>query len=543
MIDGNSSGLWDSEITKDMIDIWISENRCIKTFPNMSKSLYDALRKTTAEYPRKAALIDDFGETCTYEQLLQRSEELAAYLYGNKSIKWGSHVGIMMYNTTEFCVAFLALSRLGAVTVPLPSKFKQAEVLSLAQRAEVELIICDEVYADWFEEVYPEDKMLVVAGIGKQYGYLQSYQAWEKRTQDIQALTQVPEGSFDDTAIIMFTSGTTSQSKGVLLKNYNVMHAVEAYRRILHITDKDISVIATPIYHITGLVALLGLFITVGGTLYLHKFFEAKRVIEDARKYGFTFVHASPTVFNLLIQEGEDTPEIPTLRSFACGSSNMMKDKLIRLHKWLPKSQFHTVYGLTETTSPAAIFPGDAASSQYIGSSGIPIPGLKFKIVDEAKKEVPDGTVGEIAVYGSVVLDSYYKQTSSSLEKGWLYTGDLGYFNESHYLYVVDRKKDMINRGGEKIWCFDVENEIIAMEGIQDTAVVGIPDELYGEVAAAVVQLSPESELTEEKIRKYLLKRMAKYKVPVKIRMVERIPQTPNGKTDKRKIKKLLLED
>lgn len=543
MIDGNSSGLWDSEITKDMIDIWISENRCIKTFPNMSKSLYDALRKTTAEYPRKAALIDDFGETCTYEQLLQRSEELAAYLYGNKSIKWGSHVGIMMYNTTEFCVAFLALSRLGAVTVPLPSKFKQAEVLSLAQRAEVELIICDEVYADWFEEVYPEDKMLVVAGIGKQYGYLQSYKAWEKRTQDIQALTQVPEGSFDDTAIIMFTSGTTSQSKGVLLKNYNVMHAVEAYRRILHITDKDISVIATPIYHITGLVALLGLFITVGGTLYLHKFFEAKRVIEDARKYGFTFVHASPTVFNLLIQEGEDTPEIPTLRSFACGSSNMMKDKLIRLHKWLPKSQFHTVYGLTETTSPAAIFPGDAASSQYIGSSGIPIPGLKFKIVDEAKKEVPDGTVGEIAVYGSVVLDSYYKQTSSSLEKGWLYTGDLGYFNESHYLYVVDRKKDMINRGGEKIWCFDVENEIIAMEGIQDTAVVGIPDELYGEVAAAVVQLSPESELTEEKIRKYLLKRMAKYKVPVKIRMVERIPQTPNGKTDKRKIKKLLMED
>lgn len=543
MIDGNSTGLWESEITEDMIDIWVSEDKCIKTFPNMPESLYGALSKTVAKYPQKAALIDDFGETCTYKELLRRSEEFAAYLYGNKSIKWGSHVGIMMYNTTEFCVAFLALSRLGAITVPLPSKFKQAEVLSLAQRAEVELIICDEVYADWFAEVYPEEKLLVAVGIGKQYGYLHCYRDWEEREEDMQALVQVSKGSFEDTAIIMFTSGTTSQSKGVVLKNYNVMHAVEAYRRILHITDRDVSVIATPIYHITGLVALLGLFITVGGTLYLHKFFDAKRVIEDARKYGFTFVHASPTVFNLLVQEGEGTPEIPTLRSFACGSSNMMKDKLVRLHKWLPKSEFHTVYGLTETTSPATIFPGDAASSQYIGSSGRPIPGLKFKIVDEGKKEVPDGTVGEIAVYGSVVLDSYYKQKSSSLEKGWLYTGDLGYFNEAHYLYVVDRKKDMINRGGEKIWCFDVENEIISMEGIQDTAVVGIPDELYGEVAAAVVQLSPGIELTEEKIRKYLLNRMAKYKVPVKIKMLESIPQTPNGKTDKRKIKTILMED
>ena len=155
----------------------------------------------------------------------------------------------------------------------------------------------------------------------------------------------------------------------------------------MSVSEKDISVIATPIYHITGVVALLGLFLSVGGTLYLHKFFDARRVVEEARRFGFTFIHASPTVFNLIIQEGEHTAEIPSLLSFACGSSNMMKDKLIRLHKWLPQSRFHTVYGLTETTSPATIFPGDAAGSQKIGSSGIPIPGTRFKIVDDKGKE------------------------------------------------------------------------------------------------------------------------------------------------------------
>ena len=130
-------------------------------------------------------------------------------------------------------------------------------------------------------------------------------------------------------ALIMFTSGTTSKSKGVLLKNYNIMHAAETYRRTLEITAEDISVIATPIYHITGIVALFGLFVLTGGTLYLHKFFDAGRVVEDARKYGFTFIHASPTVFALLIEAGRGTPEIPGLSSFACGSSNMLKEKIL----------------------------------------------------------------------------------------------------------------------------------------------------------------------------------------------------------------------
>lgn len=541
MVDGNA--LWSPEIIKSMEKRQISDVKEIETFSGMPENLYEALKKTASLYPKKTALVDDRGNAYTYRHLLTRSQELAAYLYGERKIQKGSHVGILLYNSVEYCTAFLALIRLEAVAVPLPGKFKQAEVLPLAERAEAELVICDETYGDWFKGIYSEEQLLIVSGTGTRYGYDEVYRNWMSHGADAAEVNKLPSGNSGSTALIMFTSGTTSRSKALQIKNYNIMHAVEAYRRILHITEKDRSVIATPIYHITGLVALLGLFVYTGGTLHLHKYFDAKRVIADAVTYGFTFLHASPTVFQLLLQAGEHTPAIPSLVSFACGSGNMPKDRLLCLHRWLPDSQFHTVYGLTETTSPAAIFPDDAAESRHIGSSGLPIPGIRFKIVDEDKQEIPWGQVGEIAVSGSVVLDSYYKQESDSLAGGWLYTGDLGYFDEENYLYVVDRKKDMINRGGEKIWCYDVENAIVGMEEVLDAAVVGIPDELYGEAAAAVVQLKKESGLTEEKIRQYLYGRMAKYKVPVKIRMVETVPKTPNGKTDKISIRKMLMED
>lgn len=545
MVDGNS--LWDEQITGGMIQKRIPDSKKIETYPDLPDNLYDALEKTVKVHSEKAAIVDDDGSSYSYENFLRLIDELAAYLHSKKGVKKGCHVGLMMHNSIEFCIAFLALVRLGAVTVPLPSKFRRAEVLSLARFADTELVLCEEEYRNWFEDIFSSEDIISVdkkeCSTKKKSGFSKIYGNWESRKQDFLALQEVNCGAPQDPVIIMFTSGTTSRSKGVVLKNYNVMHAIETYRRILQICDRDVSVIATPIYHITGLVALLGLFLCTGGTLYIHRFFDAKRVIEEARQFGFTFIHASPTVFSLLLQEGEGTPEIKSLKSFACGSSNMAKEKMSRLHQWLPNVEFHTVYGLTETCSPAAIFPGDAAKSVYIGSSGLPIPGSRFKIVDENQQELPAGEVGEIAVSGSVVLDTYYKQKSDSLKDGWLYTGDLGYLSETRYLYVVDRKKDMINRGGEKIWCYDVENEIIGISGIQDAAVVGIPDELYGEVAAAMITLSPGSTMTGKDVEIYLRKRMAGYKVPVKWKVADALPQTVNGKIDKITIKKILMEE
>lgn len=209
------------------------------------------------------------------------------------------------------------------------------------------------------------------------------------------------------------------------------------------------------------------------------------------------------------------------------------------LHNWLPNCEFRTIYGLTETTSPATVFPIDANESPYIGSSGIPIPGLSFKILDNEGKEVPPGTEGTVWVKGSNITECYYKMETEAIQDHWLDTGDIGYFNESGYIYIVDRRKDMINRGGEKICSFDVENEILNITGVEDAAVVGIPDELYGEVPVAVVKLGKDSLLTEVEIRKILKNKIAGFKIPQKIIKVDSIPVTENMKTDKKYIRQL----
>lgn len=506
--------------------------RAVLTYRELPASLYHTLVKSAARFGAKSAIVDNQDKSWSYHRLLELTDAFAACLHGAYGVRKGDHVGLLLYNGIEFCVAFLALSKLGAVTVPLPGKYKQPEILSLAEKADVTTMICEADYYSWFRSMEENGgKRIPSLNSEAEYGFAYLPPA------------QTPAeaaGEPDDPAIIMFTSGTTSQSKGVLLKNYNIMHAIEAYRRTLQITEEDRSIIAVPIYHITGMVALLGLFLSAGGTLWLHHKVDAARMLQCAIDQKLTFIHASPTVFHLLLEEREHFPEIPSLRSFACGSSNMPSQSIRKLKSWLPNVDFHTVYGLTETSSPGTIFPISAADSPYIGSSGVPIPGVEVKIVNEHGVTQKNGVVGEILVHGAVVLENYYRLETKAIDPaGWLYTGDLGYLNNHGYLYVVDRIKDMINRGGEKICSFDVENELHGLLGVAEAAVVGLPDEKYGEVPVALIQLEPDTKISGEQIRNALIPLMARYKVPVRFLFTDQIPRTPNGKTDKKAIRAL----
>lgn len=526
--------LWKNLISFQLTQQKLKSARVIDIFPDIPRNLYEALSDTAGLYPDKTAIIDHYERPCSYSQFKEKVDNFSSYLIHKCGIGYGDRVALMLYNSLEFCVAFLSLIRIGAVTIPLPTKYKEQEVKSLITKSDACYIICDQDFYSWFNHCERPEFSILKSG-DQELGY--GFSDFICR----EPIAPMPESTGEDTSIVMFTSGTTSQSKGVVIKNYNIMHAVAVYQKLLNITDKDISVIPIPIYHITGIVALLGLFLYTGGTLYLHKYFHAARVLTCVKEHHVTFLHASPTVFSMLLSESENFPQLPSLKTFACGSSNMPKEKLHQIHEWLPHSTFHTVYGLTETTSPAAIFPGDASTSPFIGSSGFPIPGTRFKILDENGTELPPGSVGEIWISGTVVLDSYYKTDTPSLKDGWLGTGDLGYFNGQGYLFVVDRKKDMINRGGEKIWSFDVENEIYRMEGVEDAAVVGIPDDIYGEVAAAVVKPLPGAVLTEASVRNELRGQIAAYKIPARVLILDEIPVTPNGKVDKRTIKSLFL--
>ena len=487
----------------------------------------------------KTAVVDDWGRKYSYKDLLDKVQRFSAWLVLDFGVCKGKHVALMLYNSIEFCTAFLALNRIGAVVVPLPTKFRKEEIHSLLDKSEVEFVISDENFSDYFLAFKEKAKICMIPDGTEEYA-LRDFQG----DVDHKAVYEIENSVLEtDMALLMFTSGTTSRSKGVTVRNYNIMHAVASYQNVLGITEDEKAIIPVPIYLITGLVAVFGLMMHVGGTIYLNRFFDSKRVLADIQKYGITFFHASPTVFTLILKEREGYPKLPTLRMLACGSSNMPPEKIRMLHDWLPHSEFRTIYGLTETTSPGTVFPTDAANSSYIGSSGLPIPGSEYKVVDEDGNEVADGVQGEILVRGTNITENYYKMESQAIQDGWLNTGDIGYFNTEGYLYIADRKKDMINRGGEKICSFDVENKLLEMEAIDDAAVVGIPDELYGEVPVAVIKQKNSGRLTEEQIKAFLKSQMAGYKVPEKILFVDTIPVTENMKTDKRKIRKMFTEE
>ena len=532
--------LWPADITNDMVKENLSDIKTdVWTYPDLPKSMYQSFRESAGRLPDKTAVTDDSGRAYSYKELWEKIRDFSSWLYTEFGVRRGKHVALMLYNSVEFCAAFLSLNRIGAVVIPLPTKFRRDEVCSLLDKSDVDMIITDAGFHDYFL-TYKKEGIPVCEVPDGAGGYaLGRYTAEE--TQEV--LEEEKATTASDLALLMFTSGTTSRSKGVMICNYNIMHAIVSYQRTLGISEKDRVIIPVPIYLITGLVAVFGLLMYVGGTVYLNKFFDGQRVLSDIQKNNVTFLHASPTVFTMLLKEKDVFPRLPSLRMFACGSSNMPPGKIRMLHEWLPDCEFRTIYGLTETTSPATVFPVDANKSPYIGSSGIPIPGLEFKITDEEGKELEVDMRGAVLVRGTNITEGYYKMETDAIQDGWLDTGDIGYFNKAGYLYIVDRKKDMINRGGEKICSFDVENELSNMAGIEDAAVVGIPDDIYGEVPVAVIRLKPGVSMTEEEIRAGLKKRMASYKVPKKMKLVDKIPVTANLKTDKKKIRELFEKE
>lgn len=541
MLDGKT--VWNEWFQRDMGDVDVG-GKTVYSFLGMKKSFYAVLEATAATYPNKAGIYDTWESSYTYSEFLLIVDRFSDWLAHSRQVKKGQRIGLLLHNGIAFAVSFYALSKLGAVAVPLPTKYRASEIAALIGKAELDGIVVSEAFCDYVADYEAEDFFVTVAkdderGYGFQY--LLADTAGGAAEKDFARGCGC--GEWDDAAILMFTSGTTSASKGVVLKNYNIVHAVMIYQRLLELGPEDRTIIPVPIYHITGLVALLGLFVYIGGTVYLHRRYDARRILKGVQKHRITFMHGSPTVFGLLLEHQREFPALPSIRTLACGSSYLPVETLKRLHRWMPAMKLQRVYGMTETSSPATIFPYDAATSIYPGAEGKPVPGMLLRIADDHGNEVADGTVGTVWLKGTNVCEYYYKTQSPLItEDGWLNTGDVGYVNEDSYVFIVDRKKDMINRGGEKIWCTDVEDELLRIPGVRDAAVAGIPDAVYGEAAAAVVVMESGCHMTPAELKSRLKCRMAGYKIPREILFVAAVPKTPGMKTDKNAIRRLFAE-
>ena len=212
-------------------------------------------------------------------------------------------------------------------------------------------------------------------------------------------------------------------------------------------------------------------------------------------------------------------------------------------HEWLPACAFQVVYGLTETASPALLFPFDSPTSIYAGATGKPVPGVDVRIVDEGGRDVEDGLVGEILLSGTCVTEGYYNCPARAVDdEGWLPTGDMGYADALGMVWVMDRKKDMINRGGEKVWCSCLEETIGSLPGVREACVAGIPDELYGEVPVAAIVAEGGAPLSERWVIDALRERVAGFEVPEHVVFVDYIPQTVGDKPDRAAVRAFVID-
>ena len=503
-------------------------------FTGMRPSLYHLLFDTAVRQPNSIAIVDDLGRTTSYERLLRLVDDFAAHLETVAGVRHGEHVGLLMYADLEFVVALFAISKIGAVCVPIPTKYRKPEVISLMYAADLSAIVAGEEFEKWASAFPLTDSRVVWAhGVGVGYGFEASLG---------RGCRDHGLGRLEDPVIMMFTSGTTSAAKGVVLRNYNVVHAAMAYQRLMGTTAQDRCLLPIPIYHVTGLVALLVQFVFAGATVYLHRLFNAHRVLECVRDQRITYLHGSPTSFAELLPLRADFPDLPSVRVMLSGSSYEPVSAMRAFHSWMPAAAFQVVYGMTETSSPALLFPGDAPTSIYAGATGKPVLGVDAKIVDEDGAEVSAGATGELMLSGTCVTEGYYRHDSPDITAdGWLRTGDMAYANDEGMVWVVDRKKDMINRGGEKVWCSGLEEVLCEIDGVSEACVTGIPDDLYGEVPVAAVVRAPGSCIVEEEVQRDLESRVAHFKIPTHVIFVGTIPQTRGEKPDRAAVREAVL--
>ncbi|QPK81750.1 acyl--CoA ligase [Schaalia sp. ZJ405] len=539
MLSGDT--LWPASVIKGLNERTIN-GRDVRTFEGAPESLDAMLSATAQRLPNKVAIYTEDGHTFTFADVRRMVTGFARYLHTTVGIGHGDRVGVLLDNGIDFVTAFYALNRLGAIIVPLPGKFRRAEITALVQRAQVRLIVCQPQQAAWF----PDYATVVSSSTSCAFGLPLS-----PIDEDDAALPHLPVPRADADAILLFTSGTTSQSKGVLLTNANATHAVLAYQRVLELTAEDSTIIAVPIYHVTGMIAILALFIHLGGSIHIQKRMDGMPFVREIFARNITFIHASPTVFALMLDQRERFPQLPSVHTIGCGAAHMPVHRIRDMHEWMPHMQFRTIYGLSESCSPAFVFPCDAATSAHLGSSGIPIPGLDVKICDADGHDLGFNAEGEIYLRGANIARGYDgividedeagRGTAAGAFRtdGWFATGDIGLATPDGYVYVHDRKKDVINRGGEKICCIDVEEELRRLDEIDDAALVGVPDDLYGEVPAAAVVVRPGAHFDAELVRTQLNGRLARYRVPVSFMVVDALPVTAGGKIDKNTIRAL----
>lgn len=462
--------------------------------------------------------------TYSYAQLKQKVDQYRNFLYA-QGIRPTDNVGLFAKNSAGFIFSYLAVASLGGVVVPLNTMLTGRETSFILADSQARYILTDkELQLNPGDIVSPPTQILI-QNINEETSRV-SYPA--------APAIPIPE---TDPCVILYTSGTTGRPKGALLSHRNLITNADAFSRVTEAAPSDNTLCVLPMFHSFAWTCCVTTALYNGASITIVETFSPKEVIQTIREMGVTVVMGVPAMYNYYASLA--TPaDLAGVRLFAAGGASLPLEILNSFYIKTGKKVIEG-YGLSEA-SPAVAFNPLGATKP--GSIGLPVPGVDVKIIAGDGKETATGEIGEIIVKGPNVMLGYYGlpgETAETLRDGWLYTGDLAYKDEDGYIFIVDRKKDMVIVSGLNVYPREVEEILYQHPVVQEAAVIGVPDKKRGETVRAYIVPKEETPLNKKELLSFLKKNLASYKLPREIIEIGAMPKTATGKISKKDLRQL----
>jgi long-chain acyl-CoA synthetase len=508
----------------------------------MAFNVCDILRQSAARLPDKTALILDDARL-TYAELDDLSDRVAAGLAAD-GVAAGQPVGLMLPNLPEFVIAYYGILKAGAVVVPINPLYRAPEVAHYLGDSGARVMIAWEpaVPAAAGGAATVGDVRIHVVGLP---GHDVPPEGTTSFRRLLRAGTPLPSPATmaDDTAVILYTSGTTGRPKGAELTHFNLFMNCHTVGLMFGVRESDVVLGALPLFHAFGQSSVMNVAIHFGCTLSLLPRFETRRALDVIQRDRVTLMSGVPTMFFALLAEPAlDQYDTSSLRTASSGGASLPAEVLDAFERRF-RVPILEGYGLSET-SPTATF-NQTVEDRRVYSVGKPIWGVEVRVRGADDEDLPPGRehVGELAIRGHCVMKGYHRNpeaTAEVLEDGWLRTGDMGYRDDDGFLFIVDRKKDLIIRGGMNVYPREVEEVLFSHPSVAQAAVIGVPDARLGEEVMAVVSLHPDGVATSEELMAYCRERLAVHKYPRSVHFMDTLPTGGTGKIEKKLVREAL---